>query len=88
MRERGGGGRRVLKKNVLYCLSSLLSPSLSLFISLSHAQSFENLSLILSVSLAQMIKALQWFCFPTVLEFNSRPSQISFKIIKLIGRIS
>ena len=56
--------------------------------SLSHAESFEKLSSILSVPIAQLVKACQRFCFPKDLEFESWSIQIYFKIIELIGRIS
>jgi hypothetical protein len=63
----------------MYCTGwAPSSPSLSLFFSLSHAQSFEKLVNILSEPIAQLVKARQRFRFFHDLEFKSRPSQMSF----------
>ncbi len=43
--------------------------------------------LVLSVPIAQLVKASQRFCFPKGLEFKSRPSLKSFKTIYLFGGI-
>ena len=70
--------------NVLSRLSTL-SLFLFLSISLSYAQSSEKLSHLLSVPIAQLVKARQrCFCYQG-LEFKSQSSQITFKLIDLIG---
>ena len=70
--------------NVLSRLSTL-SLFLFLSISLSYAQSSEKLSHVLSVPIAQLVKARQrCFCYRG-LEFKSQSSQITFKFIDLIG---
>jgi hypothetical protein len=70
--------------NVLSRLSTL-SLFLFLSISLSYAQSSEKLSHLLSVPIAQLVKACQrCFCYKG-LEFKSQSSQITFKFIDLIG---
>ncbi len=59
--------------------------SLSLYLSLSYAQTSEKLSHVLSVPIAQLVKARQrCFCYRG-LEFKSQSSQITFKFIDLIG---
>ena len=82
-RKREGRGEEDAQNECTVLLELTRSPLslfLSLPVSLTHAQSFEILSILLSVPIAQLAKACQSIVFSKVHEFKSQPCQITFEV--------